>query len=256
MRASEAVKNHPFAKVLILGASGSGKTTWAARTPAPFIALMEPQGLQSVAYAAPDSDVELIDGIDQFTDLMTAIAKGEPTTIGEQPAYRFSFRGEDRVCQTIVLDSLSELHDRLVAAHEGGKGVNWGKVQQLFDRGLKRLRDTPVHVACTCLLATKVAEDVRVYEPVLYGRAKSEIGRYFSATGIAHVRNHTVGTTYATVWAKPGTDAKPIPGLGHHLLSVHDAPGKVSLGSLALAAYGPTTPHRPEDSADFVTEEV
>jgi len=60
-KASDTFQRRPVLKVAILGASGAGKTEWAARSPRPLILLTEPQGLASITNANPDALVVIIE---------------------------------------------------------------------------------------------------------------------------------------------------------------------------------------------------
>ena len=108
-RAQESYKRQPHLKIAIVGASGAGKTEWAARSPRPLIVLTEPQGLASIQTANPQAIVVVVESWEDFRKVFDAVKLAQPTEIDGQPASRVTIEGETFNFQTLVVDSFTDL---------------------------------------------------------------------------------------------------------------------------------------------------
>lgn len=263
MKASELFAAEPWLKVLLYGPSGSGKTTWAATAPRPLVVLTERQGLASVVGANPDADVVLVESYEQFCSLVQAIVRGHSTTIetetGQQRAYEFQHGDETFTVQTVVLDSLTDLHERARKAYDIGDGdVDWRSVQGDVQAFMDDLRSAPVNLVTIALAEDKMDDQGRRrVSPLLYGRTSYLVGQWHSATGYAVKRERDGAIEHGIAWQLgSGFDSKPAPGFPKFTVSaMSTTPGNVTLGSLVLASFG-TGAHETHDSADFVTAQT
>lgn len=238
MKASELFQERPVLKVLLYGDSGSGKTTWASRSPRPFVALSEPQGLASIVAVAPDADVELIGTTPEFDELMGALVKGELSH--DDGCLHFRFRDEDRAAATIIVDSFSDLHEATRKYHTKKNGdVRWGDVQEDMGTYLRDLRAIPVNVVCICL-ADEAFDDQkrrRVW-PMLFGQLARRAGQFFNAVGYCQVVENSNGVEHGVAWRRGSVYVtKPAPRWPTYTPCDLDTPGKVTLGSLLAYSY-------------------
>lgn len=271
MKASQMMQTRPYLDVLVYGASGSGKTTWAARSPRPFIALTEQHALPSIVRANPDADVEIYTSFEELWPLIQDLKKGseveiEPET-GEQPAYRFEHRGEERIVQTVVIDALSDVFS-MVVNYCGGVKVGdpahkipdlniqaWGRISRTMENLLHDLRGLPVNVVAISLSETKMDDQSRRYvEPVLSGRTGKMIGQWFAAVGYATQKDDDGVLERRIYWQLPTRFlSKAAPGFPVYITNTW-TPGQTTLGSLLLATMPleVMVPHEEADDPDFV----
>jgi hypothetical protein len=266
MKASELMEQRPFLDIGIYGDSGSGKTRFGATSPRPLILLSEAHGLATIHDANPDADVELLTTAQQLFDTMAALKLGTESEVGGQPAWKW---GGERVCQTVVLDTLTDIQ-RLVIRHvalgpaaadpnkhpEELSFRDWGRIGNIVEAILDSLRRLPVNVVVLCL-AEHGEDDKsrRRTSPVLAGRVGKALAQYFAAFGYAAKREREGGVVYGIGWELASQYiTKPAPGFPSHTMNTL-RPGETSLGSLALATIGKRglmVPHYDHDSAAHV----
>ena len=261
-KASELLEERPFVSLLFYGDSGTGKSTIGALAPMPFVALSEPQGLPSIAYANGEAEVEFIDSWSDFRSLMRGLKEGAPTRVDragvKQPAYRWTWRGKTFVAQTLVIDSGTDVQAMCKAYIAGDNGEmsiqDWGTLRESFRRVLDDLRRLPINVIFLALSSMDLdAEKNRRIEPALDGSITRAIGQFFA--GSAYVRKvlHDGAVVHQACFNLPtsqGYVTKPPPGWPDDVLLLGlDVPGSGTVGSLALlgAPPGIVVPHEPTD---------
>lgn len=265
MKASELFDEDPWLKVLVYGSSGSGKTTWAAVAPRPLILLTERQGLPSIIRANPDAEVEIVNDYDRFCDVLLAVVRGHKVTINagesQQSAFEVEIDGRSIVIQSVVLDSLSDLHERARKSHDYGEdGIDWMGVQEDVRAFLDDLRNLPVNLVTLALADESIDEhNRRRTTPLLYGKIGKLIGQWHSAVGFSHKRELDGEIQHGIAWQLGRAfDSKPAPGFPLYTRSnVLEQPGDVSLGSLLLHAFdGYSVSCEECDEAAFVTRQI
>lgn len=266
-KASELLEERPFVSLLFYGDSGTGKSTIGALAPLPFIALSEPQGLPSIAYANGEADVEFINEWPEFRSLMRDLKAGSPTRIEVagvmQPAYRWTFRGKERVAQSLVIDSGTDVQamcKAYIASDDGEMTIqDWGTLRESFRRVLDDLRRLPMNIVFLALSSMDLDDQKkRRIEPALDGSITRAIGQFFS--GAAYVRKvlndgDVVHQACFNLPTSQGYVTKPPPGWPDDVLLLGvDKPGSGTIGSLSLlgAPPGVVVAHAPVDSADKV----
>ncbi len=266
-KASELLEERPFIYLMFYGDSGTGKSTVGALAPMPFIALSEPQGLPAIAYANPEAEVEIIDRWSDFKSLMKSLKEGKPTTVkkdvGEQPAYRWVWRGKERIAQTLVIDSGTDIQAMCKAVIAGADGdmaiQDWGTLREVFRRVLDDLRRLPMNVVFLALASMDIDDQKkRRIEPALDGSITRAIGQFFS--GAAYIRKvvHEGGVKHQACFNLPtsqGYVTKPPPGWPDDVLLLGlDKPGSGTVGSMSLlgAPAGIIVPHDGDDSPEKV----
>ena len=179
-----------FLNMLVYGASGTGKTVFAATSPTPLFLDME-GGLLSVAGRVDRAEIK------SFGDL--------------KEAYRYLKAGEHKYA-TVVLDSLTELEKIVMGAvlAEAGCEVprhgEWNLWTTRMRDIVRAFRDLPMNVVMTALEA-EIKDEVSgavMKRPAMPGRFGFELAGYFdlvlylslereaeSGTPVRHVR--TVG---------------------------------------------------------------
>jgi len=266
VKASELHKEQPFLKLLVYGDSGTGKTTWASRSPLPFIIATEHQSIPSIAVANPDAEVFLVRDYEAISRIVEAMTKGTVVDVDGQPALQFKGKGSEKyTIQTLVFDSLTDLHTRIseymrVDEDERKTLKRWGLTQKELGRFLHKLRSLPCNVICTALQQSTGGSDgiPRRTVPALHGQMPERVGQYFSGVGYAHKRSGQ----YAIAWnlgqqfvTKTLPTLETIPGV---TVSKLDTPGCTTLGSLLLSMYPDmdSVPHAEGDSAEHVKQEA
>lgn len=270
----------PFLKVAITGASGAGKTDWAARSPRPLILLTEVQALPSIVIANPEAVCVQIEKWADFREAWGAIATGRPceieTETGEvQPALAVKLGGEEYTIQTVIVDTFTDLQRIMFASMIGAEA---GKIDRLdFDKASNNLsidkhgilisaaeeiwrqqRAIPVNTVFLTL-ATQKEDDTgaRQIVPMLTGsKLPYAMGQYFNAAGLAQVRRGEGGGIQHLIrWVTPSAAAICKPGPGWPALTINSrAAGETTLGSLLRFTF-PDLPVAAlaSDSAAFVT---
>lgn len=244
-KASQLFNAAPFLRALIYGDSGTGKTSWGALAPQPLILLTEAQGLASIAATNPNAEVLLIEDYPRLCEVVGSIKRGAAAVNDDsQPCFRATVDGEAIEFQTLVLDSLSDVHD-LMSKHyldgidERKSLKQWGLIQRDLRALLSDLRALPINLVCLALTTESVDDTERRRTlPDLFGSAKNRVGQYFSAVGYAHRRQGG----HAIAWRIDSASylTKPPPGSDGVLPRVTftslDEPS-ATLGSILLALY-------------------
>lgn len=280
-KANTAVSQRPHSYVLVYGQTGAGKTTWAAKSPRPLVLLTEAHGLHSVNAVAPDALVEVIQDWKHLCLVMRALKKGgqvmtedgqsayivtmpDRSCLEEWAPYSGDEEPRDYVIQTVVLDSLSDVHQRVVDHYppqkgkDGTEGPAWMKVQKAMSSLLSSLRQLPVSIVVLALASERQDESKRRYiEPALFGQLSRQVGQYFSGVGYAYLheaynaegkREHS----YRIAWrASASTITKSFPRHGFP-----DYTDGVTMGEILLWLSGdnPTTPRTPRDNPKALEE--
>lgn len=277
MKASELMGEVPALKVLVYGQSGSGKTHWAARSPMPFVILTEMNGLASIMDANDEADVVMVETYAQFHKLLDVIKQGTECEVDSgQHAYRFTWEGEERVCQTIVIDSLTDVQE-LMATYiiktrpvKEGRAVmdgdrlttevltkaDYGRLYKGTSRVIMDLRSLPVSVVAIAFADMLADDKGSVYriKPAITGKAGKYLPHWFSVVGYSLKRANGGQTEYGIAWDLPSRwDTKTMPGFPPFVVNDAGTPGKTTLGSLMLATM-PVPVCRETDSEDFVRE--
>lgn len=281
IKASESASKTPTLKVLLHGDSGTGKTSWAAKSPRPLFLLTEPQGAVSVQTWAPDALIEVVDLWPTFKSVwMQIMMSAKPSTLGaaaeagfivmeeheapETPCCGVKLGGKWYAFQTLVIDGLTDLQRMLMAAsmgvEEGGQLLevdpkvapkseyaHWKSSQTALLELLRNQRALPCNVVCTALSMT---EDGRAVPALQGNMVAPTIGQFFNAVGwmgVSPKGEMSVRWRQSPMGlAKPGTMSWPE-------RSSHLDAGDGTLGSLALLTYGGQerlVPHGPSDAAE------
>lgn len=275
-RAKDTLRDNPWIKAFIYGENGTGKTTWAARSPRPLIVLTEPQGQASIENANPEALVVTIKTYAAFKEVWQAVVQGVPVKLDNgQPALRITLGGETAEIQTIVLDSFTDLQRMMKNALEGAEGdtsasvdldddsrgempkTGWGRLVSVCEVILREQRSLSLNVIFLALAKEEIDDsNRRTVRPSLYGQLATQVGQYFNAQGyLAKVlRGHDV--QYRLCFVMPNTHTtKPAPGYPNNLV-VTQEPGVGTLGSLNMHVHR----HKPDllvaaedtDSADLI----
>ena len=205
-------------KALLYGDSGAGKTTAGATAPKPCYLLTEANGLPSIRQANPDAVVVQASDMDTVRQFFKAAMDG---TLAKETG-----------CQTIVLDSLTELQrmlrDEIVASRKGQVGgeafslADWGTLTDRMRKLVRTVRDLPFHVVCIALASSENDEATgqRYVQPSFDGRKlPNEIAGYFSVVGYVYRERQkgedgTVTVAHRVLLAGPPTLlTKSLPGL-------------------------------------------
>lgn len=277
--ARESYDRKPFLKIAITGASGAGKTDWAARSPRPLILLTEVQALPSIVVANPDAVCVQIEKWADFREAWAAITTGRPceieTEAGEvQPALAVKLGGAEFTIQTVIVDTMTDLQRLAFASMIGADA---GKIDRLdFDKASNNLsidkhgilisaaeeiwrqqRAIPCNTVFLTL-ATQKEDDTgaRQILPMLTGsKLPYSMGQYFNACGLAQVRRtESGGLQHLIRWTSPSAAAICKPGPGWPALTVNSrTAGETTLGSLLRFTF-PDLPvaANATDSASFV----
>lgn len=262
--ARELMTANPHQGILVYGRTGSGKTSFGARSPRPFVVLTEDNGVPTIARWNPGADVEVVRDWRDFVGFCDALTKGSPRTVDGQPGYGFTWRGSARSCQTVVIDSFGDVQEMLFRAVGGPEEEltqkDWGTVYRMARRVLKEgLRAVPV---CKVVI-THSMEDVdengyRRVRPALSGKLANWIGAWHAAVGYARTRRHENRMIHEVCWRLGDSyDTKPAPGFPV-VSEMTSTPGQTTLGSLLLAQAercydgDVVVPHYEHDNVRFV----
>lgn len=259
-KASELHQERPWLQWLLYGDSGAGKTSWAARSPRPIILATERQAIPSIATANPDAEVFLISTYAEASSIIEAMNRGVSTTVDGQPALMFQDRkGTEYVAQTLVVDSLTDLHTRMaehfqVDQDEKRSLKRWGEVQTEMRRLLHRLRSLPINIICTALQETVGGADgePRRVVPALYGSMSEKVGQYFSVVAYAYKTK----SGHAITWRLGGGHITKPPATKEQIPSgfpVELHKPTATLGSVLLKLYPHlAVSHEDADSPELV----
>ena len=217
-KVGEMPANEVRIKALLYGDSGAGKTHTASTAPKPCYLLTEANGLPTIRSANPDAVVVQANDMDTVRAFFKAALDG---TLAKETG-----------CQTIVLDSLTELQrmlrDEIVASKKGQVGgeafslADWGTLTDRMRKLVRTVRDLPFHVVCIALAHSEQDETSgqRFIIPAFDGRKlPNEIAGYFSLVGYVYRDRKkgddgTVSVEHRVVLAGPPTLlTKSLPGL-------------------------------------------
>lgn len=241
MKAIDLFRENPFIRVLVYGDSGTGKTTWGALSPRPLMLITEPQGVPSAMVANPDAEVVYVDGHRKFEQVLQALQAGGPTVLDDgQHAYQADVPGVGEVTfQTLVVDSITDVHQKILDANTRGEESNWMRTQATLKLRLDDLRRLRCNLICTALADHKLDDQSRRKTlPMLYGRAATQSGQWFSGVGYAHKIDVDGEIRHFIEWrASSRLITKPAPGWPDRN-EFSPRQGRLgTLGSLAMYAY-------------------
>ena len=267
MRASEMVQERPTLKILTYGMTGSGKTTWAAKSPMPLVIATEPQAVPSIQAANPDAMVLCVDSWEEFKSCWGVIAKSKSIKLESgQMAAEANFDGQIVEFQTVVLDSLTDLQERMIESLTGAdkstakslmlKGgpqltlQQWGSLQGAMSRILRSSRSIPANVIFITLASEQYDDkQVRRVVPLLSGKKTlGTIGQFFNAVGYQAIDEKG---KHAILWQPSNRFiSKPAPGFPGV------TSGDVELGDLLLKSYpnSSTVAHNPGNHSGNVVD--
>lgn len=217
-RVGEMAAQEVKVKALLYGDSGAGKTHTASTAPRPCYLLTEANGLPTIKAANSDAVVVQANDMDTVRSFFKAAMDG---TLAKETG-----------CQTIVLDSLTELQrmlrDEIVASRKGQPGgeafslQDWGTLTDRMRKLVRTVRDLPFHVVCIALAASENDEATgqRYTQPAFDGRKlPNEIAGYFSLVGYVYrerskAEDGTVTVAHRVLLQGPPTLlTKALPGL-------------------------------------------
>jgi hypothetical protein len=238
-------------KALLYGDSGAGKTHAASTAPRPCYLLTEANGLPTIKAANPDAVVVQASDMDTVRAFFKAALDGS--------------LAKETGCQTIVLDSLTELQrmlrDEIIASRKGQPGgeafslQDWGTLTDRMRKLVRTVRDLPFHVVCIALAASDNDEGTgqRFTQPAFDGKKlPNEIAGYFSLVGYVYrdrvkaddgtvsVQHRVLLQGPPTLLTKglPGLDAVEAPNLSAWLAKLN--------GEQPPVVQAPVTPARTE----------
>lgn len=256
--ALSAQSEDPWLKVLVYGESGSGKTSWAARSPRPLIISLEEQGIASIAQSNPDALVVGCDSAEMFNTIWGAILKGKKSEIEGQPSLRVTLGDQSVDVQTIVIDSFTEL-TQMFHDHEKGGAKNlkidqWGVIKHQGMQVLKQITALKCNVVLIARASTISDEGYNVVSPITTPKSISnDIGGHFNIVIRAGRKQGKVGIAHYL--RMNGTDKVQGKSYGDipSALWVTKDPGRTTLGSISLYTIGENAPHSKHDDAKWVT---
>jgi hypothetical protein len=278
--ARESYDRKPFLKIALTGASGAGKTDWAARSPRPLILLTEVQAFPSIVVANPEAVCVQIEKWQDFREAWAAITTGRPCEIeaetGEvQPALAVKLGGQEFTIQTVIVDTMTDLQRLMFASMIGADA---GRIDRLDFATASNNLSIDKHgiliaaaeeifrqqraIPCNTIfltLSTQKEDDTGARQtlPMLTGsKLPYAMGQYFNAAGLAQVRRtDNGGIQHVIRWVSPSAAAicKPGPGWPATITNSRTA-GETTLGSLLRFTF-PDLPVAAcaTDSASFVT---
>jgi len=273
-KAQDTFNRRPFLKIAVMGASGTGKTEWAARSPRPLILLTEPQGIASIFSANPEANVIHIESWEDFRTIFDKVKTCKIVEVEGQSACLINIQGQDIVYQTLVVDSFTDLQrlaiNKLSGVESGLRDrldleagtINmsidkWGQITSCCETVWAQQRALPCNTVFL-YLATDFIDDqqVKTTIPMLSGqKLPFSMGQYFNAVGLSMVRKSGDGMQHVIRWQNATSAAitKPAPGFPAVTLNTRTE-GQTTLGSLLLHSYPDlVVAHESGDNADFVT---
>lgn len=248
IKASEHSVAQPKLTTLLYGDSGSGKTSWGARAPAPLFFLTEPQGAVSVQEWNPEALIEVVDTYEAFKKAWLALVKTARLVEDDGQVWCMASTGGAPVrFQTLVIDGLTELQRMMMGASLGSYDDlevspdkiisstydHWRATQQAIIRVLSTQRALPCNTVVTCLAETdKQGKTV----PRLDGNmVQPTVGQYFNAVGLSRASGE--GALSIEWKQKSGQVTKPPTPRWPERSWVGQDPGQGTLGSLLLLTF-------------------
>jgi len=209
----------PVINLLLTGESGTGKTTFGARSPRPLILQTELQGHAAIVAANPDALVIPISSLD---DLKPVIKQLNISTLAADELGPYLTIAGHKV-GSLIIDSLTALqvaaHDELAkeeeaAAKSSKKRINkfsvWGKLKTQISWLLRWQRDLGIHTVVLALEKTRTLdEDISTQVIDLVGSMSGQAPAFFNAC--ANIRRS--GERHVLVWSdeKTGVPTKRPP---------------------------------------------
>lgn len=189
-------------KILISGASGSGKTTMAARFKRPFIATFELQGIPAIQHANPNAVVfhnsEGRPGVQSIGDIAELVNMIADPRMQEFDAF--------------ILDSATDMMDKFKDHFEkkypnDGDGFKrWGAIMDKTQSVLRKVRDMPTHALVTALDVEVEDGNRIVHRPALYGKSSGfpqKIPKFFNLVGYAYKKMSDNGPQHSVMFSGP-----------------------------------------------------
>ena len=158
-----------WAKILIFGEAGSGKTHLASTYPADkilFINVVSESGLMTLRSKGFDCDVVDVSGYVQMFDTLTYL---------KTQAHKY---------ELIYIDSLSQWQKALegeIPECKGNKFEKWNKIKELTKQIVDLIKEVPCHVVSTCEIQRDKDEESGGYLflPSLLGSSREQISYWF-----------------------------------------------------------------------------
>lgn len=176
---------HLYAKMLIFGDPGTGKTHGISLAPNPFILLTERNGLTTVKRANPDATVAVCDDIGGVREVIGMAVRGE-------------LPGG---CKTLGIDGLTEIQrmfkDEIMAAKNTKDAQfslqDWGTLANKMRQLMRTIRNLEYNVVATALAETTTDDaGVRYMRAQFEGKKTSnEIAQYFNGVAYFYKRTRT-----------------------------------------------------------------
>lgn len=278
MKAS-AVNAAPTLKVAITGPSGSGKTTWMARSPFPLMIMFERQGIASVRAVAPQTPVILVDGYNDFCNIMNELAAA-PMHPDVPGAIAVEMDGQTIPAVTLCIDSFTAMAQSMFltllrskagqqytpADIEAGRiqvsQDDYGRIGRALLEMMRVVRDFPISVICSFLPTTDVDQARNKHVKVdLPGKmAADKCISHFNAAGYAYRRRGAgaddTAIEHLIMWSHPSERYPCKRMMNWPATTINtNTPGQTTLGSLMLAAFGDDcgATVMPGDSAGWAT---
>lgn len=164
-------------KAVIYGASGAGKTYFAATAPAPIFASAEAGLLSTVSHKKKIDPVKYVEvkKVEDLRELLSYLQKGE---------HKF---------KTVVIDSISEINEIIKEGIERKRGSamiqkDWGDLFKVIKGILRGFRDLDMHVIF--IAQEKAEKDEQKTEkvvPMLNGKAAIEIAYFMDIVAYCYV---------------------------------------------------------------------
>ena len=182
------VENLDHLKILMQGASGSGKSTMAAMFKKPFIGLTELHAIPTIKKANPGA-------------VLYGRSKDDPgiKSAGDISDFvRAARSAAEHGCDAVILDSLTDAQ-RLITKHytqnQGDKAgtvkttqESWGLIINATIKICRNLRDIPgAHVMVTVLDQEMEGDWGTIHRPLISGRKlPGQVPQFFNLVGFAY----------------------------------------------------------------------
>jgi hypothetical protein len=182
-------------KVLLMGASGSGKTTAAAKFPRPLIGLTEIQALPSIQDTQPDALIKTITTAEELNEFVQMMSDPEL----------------NEYCDSVVLDSVTDCQrilKKYFTKMQGKRGKateftmqdTWGQVIDRTISLVRSIRNAPTH-SCVICLDREVDGNHR---PSVYGKSlPGDMNQFFNIIGFMHKVERPGGLRHEVLFNGP-----------------------------------------------------
>ncbi len=228
-------KDYSFVKGLLVGKSGSGKTTCCSKAPMPFFVEPSTQAYNTIRATNELANVWLVDSNDDFEDLIYSLSNYESIRINELPAIKFTLRQDpargkevygEITCQTVILDDL-EVFQSIMIEHisKGGQMQlqNWMTLQDKMMKLLRTVKDLPCNVIAVAKPEPSTDGDSIVYDLSLAGKKFcSSLPGLFNVMGYSYKKDLGAegGIEYVVGFSLP----EKYPTKGHPSLEAVEVP--------------------------------